>query len=229
MSAFSHWFSVLLNRFTVKFSGLLNMSIVFKVCIFFILYFGICPIGVIISASGGDTTQIFYNRLRGAVKERGIDIDSIRIIQADYCRANAKVVDGTIELCKKFFKYEFKDQVSIVWHEAYHIQNDNVWSKTEYRISPPVYLENVPQSVKDYINNVINADLEPEYSKKIGYDYEISVRTILDPVYYENEIRAYQAEIDVNKDVTPEYDAERQYMLWKHKQAYSLSKKYYNR
>jgi len=171
-------------------------------------------------------TDKLIREIKVALKEMGYNADSVPIYYSEKCSVNARVNNGKVEICNKFFDYEFRDQVSIIWHEVFHLNNDKVWHKDLILLDEPVYIKNIPQYVTDYINNVVNADLE-DYSKRIAYDRMIGLYDIKDSVYYRNEIAAYQNEINTIKDVSPQYDAERKYMLWKHTESLDIAKKYY--
>lgn len=178
------------------------------------------------SCTPKDKTENLIADIKVTLKDKGYNIDSVPIVYVEKCAVNARVLDGKIQICNKFFNYEFRDQVSIIWHEAFHLNNDRVWNENLILLEQPVYIENVPQDIADYINDVVNTDLE-DYSKRIAYDRITSLYEIRDSVYYENEIAAYREEINTIKDVSPEYDAERKYMLWKHTESLNIARIYY--
>lgn len=180
----------------------------------------------LVGCSTKDNTKNLTDNIRVALRKKGCDANSGSIEYVDEnCSVNARVVDGGIQICNKFFNYEFRDQVSIIWHEVFHLNNDKPSGKSSLLLEDPVYIENVSVDIIDYINNVVNADLE-DYSKQIAYNRMISLSEIRDSVYYENEIAAYQQEINTIKDVSPQYDAERKFMLWKHTASLDIAKKY---
>ena len=170
--------------------------------------------------------------LTKALNEKfGINLSSIKVYhEGEDCFVSARVINNHIEICDNFLNYEQKDQVSILWHEAFHINNDKIWSPRLVRFAQPVYIENVPEGIKDYINNVLGNELaDLPYAQQLAYDQEISLIAILEPTYYQNEIAAYEAEISTVKDVSPKYDAERKYMLWKNRESLEISQKYYGK
>lgn len=61
------------------------------------------------------------------------------------------------------------------------------------------------------------------------YMADITFKFIKDPIYYENEIRVYSREIEMNSNVSKEYDMERRYMLWETQRLYEVALSNYRR
>ncbi len=159
--------------------------------------------------------------------EKGIDLSEISIQIGTECSTTAHVVGTTIELCSKFVNsgYSLDDQVSIIWHEIYHIRYDKTnFTKEVHSIPNPLPEILVPLSIQQYImNNLYAGNIDPQ----LLYQDEITVKAVYHPQYYENEVAAYQAEIANNKTVSPQYAAERDYLLWLQQRRLDLAKKYY--
>lgn len=93
-------------------------------------------------------------------------MDNIKVRKGEYCTVSARVLDGAIELCQQFFNYEFRDQVSIFFHENYHLKNDKSWSSdNSIRLESPITLTNIPSNIKEYLSTYI----EREY-KDVWFD-----------------------------------------------------------
>ena len=79
------------------------------------------------------------------MKELACGIDDVDIVLTEgVCTSNAKVeIDEEtggkkIILCYKFFNYEYQDQMSILYHEAYHCNHDEAWSsETKMTLDSP--------------------------------------------------------------------------------------------
>lgn len=91
--------------------------------------------------------------IKKRMKELACGIDDVDIVLVEgVCTSNAKVeVDKEtgrkkIILCYKFFNYEYQDQMSILYHEAYHCNHDVAWSsETKMPLVPPYYLQIPPE------------------------------------------------------------------------------------
>jgi len=55
------------------------------------------------------------------------------------------------------------------------------------------------------------------------------VWVVNDPVYYENEINVYNAEMDEITDVSQEYQDEREFLLWRHEETLEVANQYYDK
>lgn len=86
-------------------------------------------------------------------------MDNIKVRKGEYCTVSARVLDGVIELCQQFFNYEFRDQVSIFFHENYHLKNDKSWSSdNSIRLESPITLTNIPSNIKEYLSTYIERE-----------------------------------------------------------------------
>ncbi len=170
--------------------------------------------------------------IKKRMKELACGIDDVDIVLTEsVCTSNAKVeVDEEtgrkkIILCYKFFNYENQDQMSILYHEAYHCNYDEAWSsKTGISLVPPYYLQIPPEHV-DYLLKYEFAGVTNPMSFINGE--ESKIENLLCPEYYKNEINAYSAEIRLNPSVSEKYVLERLYMLWKQETLYNYSLKHY--
>ena len=152
------------------------------------------------------------------MKELACGIDDVDIVyEPGKCRGNAMVIPDektgkkTIYVGGKFFKYEYQDQMSILYHEAYHCNHDEAWSsKTQMLLDSPYNLQIPPEHV-DYL-------LKYEFdgitnSMDFINEYEAKITILYCPEYYKNEINAYSVEIRLNPSVSEKYALGRLYML----------------
>ena len=156
----------------------------------------------------------------------------------EHCGVNARVRYGNIEICTQFFENENladNDRVAIIYHEVYHIKNDKPTEMKKKRIDP-IRLD-PPTEFKEFIMTYLVVPSyyenynEPYKTEAINsaYDGFITIYEIGTPTYYENEIKAYENEINIMTNVSSYYQMERKFMLWRHKEAYKISlQKYYN-
>ncbi len=99
------------------------------------------------SCRSKDKTEVLIDQIKTSLKEKGCNIDSITIKQAEKCAVIARVYNGQIEICNRFFDYESRDQVSIIWHEAFHLNNDKAWSNISIILDQPIYIQNIPDTI----------------------------------------------------------------------------------
>lgn len=104
---------------------------------------------------------------------------------------------------------------------------------SDYESSPldePVKLEpslEMERKIKEYLRNQYeraNIDI-PDNTDWIQWEYDIFVtlETVKRPQYYANEINAYMAESRNKIPISPEYELEREVILWRHLQMYIIS------
>ena len=141
----------------------------------------------------GSITQASLNKkipdIKKRMKELACGIDDVDIVLTEgVCTSNAKVeIDEEtggkkIILCYKFFNYEYQDQMSILYHEAYHCNHDEAWSsETKMTLDSPYYLK-IPQEHVDYL-------LKYEFdgiTNPMGFinDFEAKITILLCPEYY---------------------------------------------
>ena len=150
------------------------------------------------------------------------------------CASNARVKDGNIEVCYRFYTDEHltnKDRVSILYHEVLHIKNHDTDKEPEvYKMKTAITLQNVPSEFKQYImDHVIMIGYLPSDQWEQEYLREITFESIYPPEYYKNEIEAYENEIQTITGVSAYYNTQRRYKLWEHTQLYDISKNYYGK
>ena len=174
------------------------------------------------------------NQILPVLQRMGVNIDGVNVVQSPnaFVIGNALLLNGNeIALGDMFFTYEGLDQTSIIWHEFYHIHNDVELS--DYESSPldePVKLEpslEMERKIKEYLRNQYeraNIDI-PDNTDWIQWEYDIFVtlETVKRPQYYANEINAYMAESRNKIPISPEYELEREVILWRHLQMYIIS------
>ncbi|NDV60053.1 hypothetical protein D0T85_18345 [Bacteroides sp. 519] len=171
-----------------------------------------------------DVLPEIYEKL----KAMGVDLNKYKIKFATNCYTNAiKEKDGTIGICQKFVYngYTINDQVAIIWHEIYHVDNDKIVGDGQI-LPSAIMIENVPSHIEHHIKTV---ELNFPGSSLEDYKGEISIKMLQSPQYYRNEIAAYKAEIATHKNVSSKYNQERAYVLWKHEQTLIISEKYYKK
>ena len=170
--------------------------------------------------------------IKKRMKELACGIDDVDIVLVEgVCTSNAKVeVDKEtgrkkIILCYEFFNYEYQDQMSILYHEAYHCNHDEAWSsETIMSLVPPYYLQIPPEHV-DYLLKYEFDGITNPMTFINGDEGKITI--LLCPEYYKNEVNAYSAEIRLNPSVSEKYVLERLYMLWRQETLYDYSLKHY--
>ena len=154
----------------------------------------------------------------------GVDLNDYKLVIAEYCLVNVRIEkDGAIGICATFVNkgYTLNDQTSIIWHEVYHINNDEHSELKEQRLPSSITYSNIPASIENFLRN----DL---FFSDDDYEREMRVITIKEPAYYRNEIAAYQAEMKNGLTVSPMYAREREYVYWKHQQDLKIAEQYYN-
>ena len=152
----------------------------------------------------------------------------------EFCDVNARVREGNIEICTRFFQDELltdKDRISILYHEVYHIRHHDTFRDfVSYELPAKITLRNVPPEFKQFIiDHVVYGKYFSAAENEKMYLDVISFSSINPPEYYRNEIEAYENEIRTVTDVSDYYDTQRRYMLWRVKQLYDISKKYYGK
>lgn len=200
--------------------------------------------------SGGGTVsgnQAKFNDLMPKIKAelrlKGVNVDRYSFMYSINCASNARIdaLTGDIQICSEFFSkgYTLKDQISIVWHECYHFDNDLSWDNKqfiEYKDNENVWVrfKDLPEEQKAYLLSKYKDEprssffIQKTLEEEIEY-YELRQKYILEPSFYLNEINSYEAEIRACGDVSSQYDAERQFALYRNTQLYNLSKKLYGK
>jgi len=156
--------------------------------------------------------------------------NSIPIQRVENCASTARVMDGIIQICNRFYEKSFVDQVAILWHEFYHINNDASWSADNVIVlDVAVSISDIPQEMHEYIiNTLIEDEIRDQFLTEM-YEYETSLKNIQEPSYYQNEVNAYRAEIQANPNVSEVYKAEREFLLWRYEQFLIISRQYHDK
>ena len=155
----------------------------------------------------------------------GVDLNSVKIELGTGRGANAWRDGNKIIIGYQFFENlsnEY-DRTAVLIHEMKHIEYDdpNVEIKKIPVSGVLANQETVPSFVKEYIDKIIE---RTGGVTSFGYDYDfetyVDYSELSSPIYYENELRAYEHEIEVCSDslVTPEYALERRYKVWRYEQ-----------
>ena len=99
-----------------------------------------------------------------------------------------------------------------------------------YEMEKIIVLENVPPYIKSFIiEYIIQKEFFSPEEWKDQYLMQITFKHIYCPEYYQNEIAAYQNEIEILKDVSNYYRTLSEYKLWEAKQLFEISKKHYKK
>ena len=152
------------------------------------------------------------------LKNIGVDISNVKIVKVNMCATNAKVaIDySCIQVCSDFFNCNSKDQIAILYHETYHLNNDiRSWKELKgiepFLATPTPDIMNCIRTLIREVNKIDESDITTWNNVYLSYVY---LGTFCEQAYHENEINAYIAEITNIKDVTSIYDANRKYLLW---------------
>ncbi len=168
--------------------------------------------------------------IKKRMKELACNIDDVEIgLPTGACTSNARVEiengKKKIVLCHKFFELSYQDQISVIYHEAYHCNYDEALSsKTVMSVNPSYYLQYPPEHV-DYLLKYVFDGITNAMDFVNGDEAKIDA--LYCPEYYRNEINAYSAEIKLNPSVSEKYNLERSYMLWRQQTLYDYSLKHY--
>lgn len=169
--------------------------------------------------------------IKEKIKKLGCNIDTIPIKLVTECFSNARVVvdkitgKKSIEICYKLFNYEYKDQVSILYHEGYHCLNDKPLSNNEAMTFDPPLRISLPIECEEYLLKYVYFDCT---NPRQYLDNHRLISKLYSPEYYQNEIDAYKSERIAVPNVSTEYDAEREYLLWVNMILSGLSSSNYN-
>ena len=193
---------------------------------------GVTPPG----SSQGQITQANLSQKIPDIKKRMKDlacgIDDVDIVyKPGECTGNAMVkIDEetgkmTIYVGGKFFTHEYQDQISIIYHEAYHYKNDVALSSNDImHLDSPHYL-NIPPEHMDYLKNYqYEGVTTPDFFIN---EYDAKIEYLFCPEYYKNEINTYDAEMRMIPSVSKKYNLERSFMLWKQDALYNYSLQHY--
>ena len=164
----------------------------------------------------------------------GINIPNVPILKVENCHSNARIpLDySRIELCFGFSNKGRNEQASILFHEIFHLKNDNRdgSDKPRQMLDNPIVLnptQEIESKMKEEIFNDTNSyNIIPEILESV-YLANITYNSLLSPEYYQNEIEAYRAEIEMFPDVSREYEIEREIILWINEQLLEYANQYY--
>ena len=152
------------------------------------------------------------------LKNIGVDISNVKIVKVNMCATNAKVaIDySCIQVCSDFFNCNSKDQIAILYHETYHLNNDiRSWKELKgiepFLATPTPDIMNCIRTLIREVNKIDESDITTWNNVYLSYVY---LGTFCEQAYHENEINAYIAEITNIKDVTSIYDANRKLILF---------------
>ena len=95
----------------------------------------------------------------------------------------------------------------------------------EHKVPSGIGYSNIPSDIEDYIRNELHGGRISDQA----YKDEITVSRIKSPVYYRNEVSAYQAEMNNGINVSSSYARERSFLYWKHQQDLKIAEQYYNK
>lgn len=127
------------------------------------------------------------------------------------CSSYARISTGytKIEVCNLFFTLPERDQIAILWHEAYHLSNDDrTWVEVG-KLKVDTYMATPPAEIDQAIKYILKADglSEELYDEKTGlsisnpaweynYNQYITLSSYyINPQHTQNEINAYKAEM----------------------------------
>lgn len=170
-----------------------------------------------------------------------LNLDSIKTVKANidgFCGSNAQANgDGSIIFChKSFVKFEKRDRLAMLWHEIYHTNYDNKSfdPRATQELRPREFIRNIPERIKTLMKKSATYDFEDWNTPNIRfkedminqyYDSMLEVEWIHHPLYYENEVTTYEAEMGNPDDVSYYYRIEREIQLWIKEQYWEISKR----
>lgn len=172
------------------------------------------------------------SKVKNELKKMGVNFSGIKIEEGDCgdrSGTNAfKGEGGIIYICSDMFEYDIKTQAAILWHEIYHIRNDQpVSDKPEFlsttiRMTPPPDIDAIIwEKSWDGASN--------EYEAENNYNAFVSFTVAFDLTYLQNELNCYNAERNLFPDsvVDVEYAKGRAMTIWITEMQIEISKEYY--
>lgn len=179
--------------------------------------------------SGNFIEDKLITDIRSALAARGFNLSQYSIEYGEGRGCNAAVIDGKIIIYQSALKYGFGDLCAIISHEYDHLTSCYTsLNSTSVAISE-VTLE-VPERFKAFVWKISGAaDVETDRPNAADFynKRETTLKSILNPSYYEGEICAIQKEMNDFPNVSTEYALEREYMLWLSQQKLILAQQYY--
>ncbi len=164
-----------------------------------------------------NTIQNIVNDLISTYK---LDMTGIKIelMEMSNCTSSAKLLPeySGIGICPRFFQYNIYDQTAKLWHEVFHIKHDDRNCKGP-STSENFTLVEPPADIKEDIIYLIETDYgftqsDPEWYSI--YQNYVCFGDRIDPIFNQNEISAYKAEIEEFPYISAHYSHERNYQLW---------------
>ena len=177
--------------------------------------------------------QEFVRKIIAAFKKFGVDASKIKIIFFDdgqICMARAQLLPtGEIKVCLRFFYLSEADQISCFNHELYHKNHDK--ETTESRTGK--FAINIPEEyypvLKILDEEEFGGSIPPYLATeefKNYLDIQESIDILMHPDYYQNEINAYEDQLNNNDlPISDTYRKECEYMLWRSKELFKLATK----
>ena len=158
------------------------------------------------------------------------DFSGIKIINEEQCNCRTAYLrkgNSEIRVCEKFYKDKLKDQIPKVYHEYYHIKNDDnvpsvnsrfLWKPMD--MPPPDIIECIRFEYDQ--NNPESSDYFEDYLR----NEFLIIEYINHPKFYENEIKAYEEEMRIFPDetVTEFYAKVRKMAHWIYIQKHKVAK-----
>lgn len=187
---------------------------------------GVDPIDT--TEPGQESLDALLPYIRGILIGTGINYQGITIKYSNVdCHSSAKVEFGQVFVCNKFFDYGLNDQASIIWHELDHIRNGETKTYNKVALDNSVIL-NPPSHIRAYMEVFFEAQRQREGWPSEMIDYMIGQELLITHVtpkeYYNAEIRCYNAEKQNGISISDEYEAEREFLLWRHQQCLNIIK-----
>ena len=146
------------------------------------------------------------------------------------CGANAKAYNGEVIVGNNFFNYDSSDQMSILWHEFYHLQYSHAQESDNIRL-PQEFVLQPDEDLKQCLMNILRKKDEgfqfnnPTF-EQYALDGELKHTVVHTPQWYRNEIETYKAEIQNSINKTNFYKCEIRWNLWKYEQLLRISERY---
>ena len=178
------------------------------------------------------------SEVKAILNTKGINVSDVKIVRVyEKCISNARIGENysCIEICNGFMEKGRNDQASILYHELSHLKNDIRLTdmgaqalEIPMSLNPPPEIEQKLMAYcESFLKDVID-QVSPTAVQGL-YDTFVHIYDIYSPTYYENEINAYNDEMEKFPDVSPEYENERDFLLWQCKELLEISNEHYNK
>ena len=174
-----------------------------------------------------------------------LKLDAVKIEKGDAMKSVSVsgyggAMNGIIKLNSNFFspsnsnvtKLSPNDQVAVLWHEIYHVQNNH--NADTQSISIPAFVIPNEMKVPEQIEQKTREDIERDMPgldsmwMEILYKDFLTVDKVRSSEFYENELETYGKEKDLFLDgfVSEGYQEDRDEKIWKYEIMLELAKKY---